>query len=246
MSTLAPALAEPAGADPGLADDVRVSLQATMDVITDAIEHHPRSQQKRIGPSEIGVDCDRALAAKIAELPEPPRGPAWKPTVGTACHTQMEDWFGKLEGDYMVEHRVHVGDIGDTQITGSTDLFLPHEGMVLDWKFVGPKALTRYKAKGPSQQYRTQAHLYGRGWERAGYPMRSVCIAFLPREGELSEGYWWWEPYDRMVALLALARANQLHARLQAEGLNQVMNSFPDCGNRYCDWCEIARRQQVA
>jgi len=64
--------------------------QAVYDVIRGAIANHPRSLQKRIGPSEIGTPCDRRIGYKLLGQEENPRGDAWKPTVGTAVHGWLE------------------------------------------------------------------------------------------------------------------------------------------------------------
>ena len=60
--------------------------QAVYGMIRHAIAHHPRSLQKRIGPSEVGTPCDRRIGYKLLGHTENERGDAWKPTVGTAVH----------------------------------------------------------------------------------------------------------------------------------------------------------------
>lgn len=238
----------PAGA--GQADSFVADLTVAgiMNVITDSITAHPRSLQKRIGPSEIGMDCTRRLIHKLAGDTEPDRGIAWKPTVGTACHTQMEAWFGALpetEG-YLVEKKVTVGTIGNTPITGSTDLFSVNDRTVIDWKFVGPAMLKKYKASGPSNQYRVQAHLYGTGWVNAGYEVEQVMIAFLPRDGELGDAYFWWEPYQPEIADAALAKANQLVTLINAIGEDATLEMYPLCNERFCPWCPAEKAAQQA
>lgn len=226
-------------------------VEEILTVIEGNITNHPRSQQKRIGPSEIGMECTRRLIHKLAGDTEPDRGPAWKPTVGTACHSQMEQWFelanqtSFLPDSYLIEQRVNVGRIGETDITGSTDLFMPHTGTVVDWKFVGPSRLKHYRLKGPSDQYRVQAHLYGKGWVAAGYTVQTVMIAFIPRDGELGDSFFWSEPYNPMVAVMGLARANQLHTRIQAEGKEAVLADYPLCGDRWCPWCHVEAVKQA-
>ena len=61
--------------------------------IIHAIENHPRSQQRAIGPSEVGEPCARKLGYKLLGAPERPQQPAWKPTVGTATHAWLESVF---------------------------------------------------------------------------------------------------------------------------------------------------------
>lgn len=228
-----------------------------MEVVTSGIAGHERSAQKLIGPSEIGVPCERALLHKLNQDEEPFRGYPWKPTVGTALHSQMEVWFLReqlvAEGvlkrvfpDWRVEEKVAVGTIGTDIIYGSTDIF-NENGAVGDHKFVGTKKLKSYKADGPGQQYRTQAHCYGRGWALRGFPVHIVMIVFLPRDGELEDTFFWWEPYDESVALAGLARANNRYNLIQAVGIDAAAAMYPLCGSPWCVWCNgSADGQQTA
>lgn len=214
-----------------------------LDVVARGIGGHKRSLQRRIGPSEVGIPCTRALIHKINQDPEPPRAPAWKPAVGTAIHAQMDEWFSEesgtngAHGRWLTEQRVVVGHIGGQEIAGHTDLWDEWSHAVIDHKFVGAKKLLGYKANGPGQQYRTQAHLYGRGWERAGKKVDLVMIAFMLRDGEIQDNYFWFEPYDRDVAEQALTKANALHAATQALGIEKLLQATPACDSIWCPWC---------
>lgn len=209
-----------------------------IDTIVTGVKSHERSAQKLIGPSEIGIPCNRALIHKLNQDEEPERGAPWKPAVGTALHAQMEEWFEKHGGgDWFIERKVNVGSIGPDDIYGSTDLF-HKSGAVLDHKFVGPARLKEYKVKGPGLQYQAQAHLYGRGWKKLGYPVHVVMIMFVPRDGELKDSYFWWEPFSEEIALLALKRAQNRYDLLHSLGLLGALNMFPSCGDMWCDWCK--------
>lgn len=224
------------------------------DVMITGIAGHERSHQKLIGPSEIGAYCERALLCKLAQLPEPERGPAWKPAVGTALHDQQERWFRNpspkamtVAADWEVEQKVAVGRIGYDTIKGSTDLYRII-GAVLDHKFVGKTRLKEYRSrKDPGQQYTVQAHTYGKGWEDDGWPVKMVGICFIPRDGELRDNWYWWEPYDRSIAEHYLARANNRWDLIQALGVEQALQLFPLCDNRtnpdweWCPWCNPHR-----
>lgn len=216
------------------------------EAITDAITNHPRSQQRRIGPSQIGTECEVRLLHAINEDPEPERiEPAWKPTVGTAVHAWLEAAF-ELRNDrlgyrrWITEQRITVGAIGPTVISGSSDLFDLFTKTVYDHKCVGPKRLLHYRAHGPGEQYRIQAHLYGLGFFNEsvafGVP-KEVAIAFLPREGELSRAYVWREAWDPKVALDALARANRLYDEIQAVGVEEACKRREPCDDTFCPWC---------
>jgi len=242
-----------------LEKDVRYALEAEhplqataeqvaeiyMDSIVQAIVAHPRSLQKRIGPSELGTACPRALLHKLNQDDEPAdsRVP-WKPTIGTAVHAWLEDVFdgvsaagGAMPGRYVTEQRVTVGTVGATTITGSADLFDTWAGFVLDHKIIGKSMLQKYRAHGPSLVYESQAQLYGKGFEDAGHTVKGVGICFLSRDQEFSDAFIWTSPYDRAHAEATLARANQLESLRVALGLEAALALYPPCEDRFCRWC---------
>ena len=235
--------------DPGGQRFAELGAAEILDTMAEAMESHPRSAQRMIGPSEIGVPCDRALLYKLAQADEPPRPPGWKPQVGTALHSQMEEWFSterKRADGWLVEERLLVGTIGGTEVRGSCDLF-NKGGLVVDHKFPGPKKLKAVKAHDdPGEQYRTQAHLYGKGWEDEGFPVQVVAIMFYPRDGELTDHYVWWESYRRDVAEAGLARANARYDLLKQVGLATAVSLYPYCTEFFCDWCNRDRQRESA
>lgn len=240
-------------AEHDLADRAKGIADQVFDIMIDKMVNQPRSLQKRIGPSEFGIECDRALLHKLARTPEPPRGPAWKPQVGTALHDQQERWFTEAaakgaseENRWLCEQSVVVGKIGGEDHAGSTDLFDAWGHAVGDWKFIGPKPLASYRSKGPSNRYRVQAHTYGRGWELEGWQVDLVMIFFIPRDGELSDSYVWSEPYNPLVAADALNKLNTLDGLRTAIGLEQALTLYPLCDDRFCPWCAPQQRQAAA
>ena len=226
-------------------------------VITHAIAQHPRSLQKRIGPSEIGRPCDRWILHKLHGDGEPDRGPAWKPAIGTAMHAQLETWFdaantpsvgGEVTNwEWVTEAEVCVGTIGQERILGHADLFHVPTGTVVDHKVVGTRQLSKYRLHGPSEQYRVQAHLYAAGFTADGGwgPARHVAIAFLPRDGELDQAYFWTEPADPHIAAAALTRANRLHTMLNVVGIDAALAASPLCDDQWCTWCRAEKRAQA-
>jgi len=224
-------IAQFTGADPTtLPGELRNILEAAM-------VNAPRSLQERIGPSELGIECDRCLAHKLAGTPERPEA-AWLPQIGTAVHEWAETVMLRHEhvrgtlgmpGRFLPECRVTVGFVGGVEISGSTDVFDTHSGTVVDWKVVGTTTLKAAKAHGASLQYQRQAHLYGKGWEDAGYQVRSVLIYFLPRNAmTLGDAYPWQADYDRQIALATLLRANEIALAIHDHGLEQVLAGMPE------------------
>lgn len=216
--------------------------------VADHIANQPRNHQKMIGPSEIGHPCTRRIAYKLAGTPEVnSRGVAWKPYVGTSVHEQVANIMAREEVTraaaeefaqrWHVEERVSVGEIDGEEVTGSCDLFDAHGGIAWDWKFTSTNMIRRtYKPKGPGDQYRVQAHLYGRGWQRAGHPVKHVGVIFLTRDGEFTDRFVWHEPYDEQVAVDALARVETIAVGLRVHG-PEVMLPLMPAVEAYCGNC---------
>jgi len=234
----------------GRGGDPQLLYAELMHIIKEAITAHPRSQQTRIGPSELGHPCDRWMSHKLRGTPEVnTRQAPWLPTVGTAIHAWLEYVFtanmvpsmaGGNEPRWLLETKVSVGTIDGQDITGSCDLYDTATATVVDWKTCGKTRLDKYRRHGPDADYRVQAHAYGRGWTRAGYDVDTVAICFLPRNGELVDTYWWSEAYDEQIAVNALARAEVIAMANTALGdaAPAAMGTVDhNCG--YCPWFTV-------
>jgi hypothetical protein len=240
-----------ANAGHGRGSDPELLADELLYYIGHFIDRQPRSLQQRIGPSEIGTPCTRKLGYKLAGTPivNHRREPAWKPAVGTSVHAFLELAMTApaTEGRFLVEQEVTVGEIGGIPISGHCDCYDLITDTVIDWKCVGPEQLKKYRSrKHPGDQYRTQAHLYGRGWHeqnRAHDPAApgpaTVMIVFLPRNGELRDAYAWHEPYQEQVAIDALSRAETVSALLALGGAEAlpVLGTADD----YCTGCPFYR-----
>lgn len=225
-------------------------------IIEHGITHQPRSLQKVVGPSEIGIECDHCLAAKLAGWEAIEHETPWLPFIGTAVHSLLEELLIRYEANrnavnttgrrFLTEAKTMVGHIDGTEIWGSTDLVDLASRTTFDYKIVGVTTL-RGARKGPSQRYRVQQQLYAKGWNDAGHRIEHVAIAYLPRNSlSLRDAIWWHEPYNRQVAIDALERANRLAIDIRAlrslgdEHVTQYVTSLPrepeckDC-TRYPD-----------
>lgn len=223
--------------------------QALYGAIRHAIDNHPRSLQKTIGPSEIGSPCDRRIGYKLLGQPEHRRGDSWKPTVGTAVHAWIEEalavkdfaavvhaagMIGDDQIEWITEKRVMVGALSDgTVIEGSCDAYHRPTATVIDHKIVGVASLRDKKANGVGQQYRTQIHLYAAGFVMAGLPVIDVAINFLPQNGNLTDGWWWSEPFDMGIAAAAISRLRAIDAHIR--NTNSV-EGLP-AADAWCSFC---------
>lgn len=214
-----------------------------LDIVRRAIDGHERSLQRAIGPSEVGHPCSRRLGYKFLDYDENPGEPNWKATVGTAIHSWLELVFGADNARHyepeatrwILEATLICGAIGGQLLTGHCDLYDQVTFTVVDHKSVGPTQLKKYKAKGPGDQYRVQAHIYGRGWALRGRRVDNVAVMFLPRNGELREAHYWFEPYDEQIALNAIGRADGI-ASLAASMGDDALQLLPTA-NAFCTFC---------
>ena len=222
-----PPITEQRGGDPALLFDELKHIIAT------AIANHPRSQQKRIGPSEIGDPCARKIAYKVTGTPVARTlPPGWRPTVGTAVHAWLEEQFLTFNqvarqdngaSRFLVEQRINAGPMAGQDLTGSCDLYDRVTATSVDWKIIGPSSHKMLRAdlnagRGPKRVYRSQLHTYGLGFTLRGLPVDRVMLVALPAAGELDDAVMWSEPYDERVARDAMTRVDRIHALTQALG----------------------------
>ncbi|MFF9898471.1 hypothetical protein [Streptomyces longispororuber] len=235
----------------GSDDTGRALAERIADLITHTARTAPRSLQKRLGPSDVGEPCERALSYQLLDWPAPrDDGDPIASVIGTGFHAWMEAAFEQRQTQlpdgrprYRIEERVTVYDspIPDAVIAGSSDLYDRATGTVWDWKLVGKTSLDNYRRKGPGPKYRTQAHLYGLGQENAGEQPRRVAVCFVGRYHELLV-HVWTEPYDRQIALDGLARLERIRQQLldldpeaHPERWQQIPTSdVAKC--RFCPW----------
>lgn len=205
-----------------------------------------RSLQKHMGPSGLGTTCLRELAHSIAQTPvvnldsDP-----WFAVIGKAVHLWLKDALNKYQFDvlglprdqprWLTESRVQVQHEAYS-LSGETDVYDTERHEVIDYKILGWSSLKHYRDWGPSTTYRVQAHTYGKGWKQAGYPVRSVCIAMLPRSHYLRHSNFWSEPFNESIADQALERAGLVRSLLAAGAQPWQMPAHVE-REVYCAWC---------
>lgn len=201
-----------------------------------------RSKQTVIGISEVGMDCRKCVARKLAEKPRTPDG-SWFPFIGTAVHDQLEHGFtDRWPDEYMLENRLHVHSYKGLELGGSCDMFVPQQGIVNDWKVVGQTAL-KDAAKGKiKNQYRIQAMLYGLGWVKKGYEVTHVSLTFLPRDLDLTNAEVVMLRYDEQIAIDALAQLEVLIDAAEILGWDAVIAKQPKAN--FCWDCRKYEQQE--
>jgi hypothetical protein len=196
----------------------------------------PRTQQRAIGPSEVGKPCARCLARSVLGRPvvrafDDP----WCRIIGTATHAWLDEAAVDAckranRGIYVSENRVHP----DPELLtkgGNADLYMVDRRMVVDHKIVSAERLKHYRHNGPGAQYRYQGHLYGLGYANAGWPVDHVAVAFWNRGGRLKDLYVWTEAYDPAIAHEALERFRSIRDLALAAGVAILphLPADPDC-----------------
>lgn len=154
----------------------------------------PRTLQQHLGPSELGVECDRQVAGKLAALPETNHVvDPWPSLRGRALHTEAEEVFG---GDNVRRNLLRW--ITEQKVTphpehpGTADLYDAVERAVVDHKFLGESSMAKIR-KQPPRKYRGQLFLYGLGYHLLGLPVQRVVIAAYPATAGSLDGLYVWE-----------------------------------------------------
>lgn len=225
----------------------RTELEARIQrIVRQASSQSARSVQRAIGPSEIGEECSRRLTYKLLDMPEAnTTGDPWPAIVGTATHAWLADAFirenERLKRDrYLVERQVFLTD----GISGTCDVYDTELGGVVDHKVLGTTSLAKVKKVGANERYRVQLHLYGLGYVRDGYDVKTVSLACYPRGGWLDGLYTWTEQYRPDIAHAAMARLSahtEAAYRLDLENHPERWALIPHQPGPGCAWCPFFR-----
>ena len=223
-------------------------------VFTEHAARAPRSLQDHLGPSELGVECDRQVAGKMAGLPATNHvADPWPSIRGTALHAYAAAAF---EGDndrsgvlrWVAEQRVVPHD----EHPGTADLYDAAELAVVDHKFLGETSMAKIRsASGPPRKYVVQLLLYGEGYRRLGLPVRRVALAAYPATAASLDGLYVWErehtDADNQLIQEVFAQTTERKALAQLlhRGLISLdqIPSAPDSNE--CYFCPFYRPQSA-
>jgi PD-(D/E)XK nuclease superfamily len=220
-----------------LGDDATNLADRIKDVVNNRSANAPRSQQKRIGLSEVGEICVRKTSYKLLDWAKTnPATDPWASISGTAIHAWLADAFMDFPDQYLVEHKVQVTD----ELSGTADLFDIANKTVIDHKCVGATAMKSRKKDGMTHQQRIQINLYGLGFERQGHAVEKVALAFYPLGGRLDGLHTIVEPYNRQLALDAIERLEDTQVllwQLDPEANPKNWDLIPTTPSRACSYC---------
>lgn len=172
-------------------DAVAVAIAAELrTIVKNAAENAPRQVQRHLGPSELGVACDRQVVHKLLDLPTTNHvSDPWPSVVGTAVHAWLADAFTATDpARWMAENKV----TPHPEHPGTADLYDVQNRRVLDHKCLGTSTHNKIRTQGPGRAYHVQLLLYALGYIRAGYPVESVALVAWPRTGSSLAGLYVW------------------------------------------------------
>lgn len=210
----------------------------------------PRTLQRRLGPSELGVACDRQVVGKMAGTPATNHVfDPWPSFVGTAVHVSLAEMF---DGDnlrkgvarWLTEQKV----TARTDISGTGDLYDAQEACVGDHKVLGVTSLAKVKRpEGPPRKYQVQLLLYGLGFINLGLPVSRVALIAYPRtKSTLDDLYVWERPFDGEAVELLDEVFQQTDLRramseLLTQGLINLMDVPATPSQEECYFCPLYR-----
>lgn len=239
-------------ADPDENSDAALLKHELMQMILWADRNAPRSQQKMIGPSEIGVVCDRRIGYRVAEIPEVNLdNDPWPAIVGTALHSWLDDAvtnWSRSHGStrWQTERSVPVTEL----IRGRGDLFDTERGIVVDHKGAGNTVMQWVKANGAKSEHKVQVQLYGLGYQNLGHEVKKVAVVYYPRAGWLRDSYAWVADFDPQVAYDALTRLGNISQNvLGLDILNhphrwEQVEPTPSNACGLCPWYDPGRESE--
>lgn len=165
-------------------------------VVAHQANHSARNLQRHLGPSELGVPCDRQVVGKLAGLPVTNHvADPWPSIVGTAVHAWLADAFTAANlalpsPRWLAEQRV----APHPEHSGTADLYDAGEMAVVDHKILGESSMAKVRSVGgPPIKYVIQLVLYAKGYRNLGLPVTRVALAAYPRTAASLDGLYVWE-----------------------------------------------------
>lgn len=221
-------------------------------VVTEQANGSARNRQRHLGPSELGVPCDRQVVGKLAGLPVTNHvADPWPSVVGTAVHAWLADAF---TGDNA--RRGEVRWLAEQRVTphpdhaGTADLYDAAETAVVDHKCLGESSMAKVRSTGgPPLKYIIQLLLYGKGYRNLGLPVTRVVLAAYPRTAATLDGLYVWEratgPQDDVLIeeVFRLTDRRKALAEEVLSGLKTFTDIPISADDSECFFCPFYRPQ---
>lgn len=217
-------------------------------VVLEHASQAPRSLQVHLGPSEIGIACDRQVAGKLAGLvPTNHVADPWASIVGTAIHAWLADAFmanNVRHGDrWLVEFKV----VPHPEHSGTGDLYDFRHQSVVDHKALGDTSMTKLKTKGPPIHYQVQLLLYALGFRKLGLPVGRIVLVAWPRTKSSLDTMYVWEKLitaeeDRLLTeVFDRLSVRKVYAAAIKAGQMRFRDVPAEPDDDTCFWCPFWR-----
>lgn len=161
--------------------------------MTEADADRPRSKQTALGPSAVG-SCRAQAWLTLKGATPTNQTSKWAAIMGTAIHAHIEAALHRadpFEDDLCTEWELFADGL-----RGHIDLYIKSAKAVVDWKTTTKKSLGYF----PSDKQRMQVQLYGWLLVANGYPVDTVSLVAIARDGDESDVAVHTEPYDPELA----------------------------------------------
>lgn len=207
-----------------LIDLLRAMLEAQDD-------DRPRTQQIEIGPSQLG-GCRRQVMYQLHGTPHVKPTERLASMMGTAIHGMIEEAFAKYGDPEDILLELEVPGVEDIGLgPGHIDLYRRSDKSITDWKTSKLKSQRYF----PQQRQRWQVHTYAFLATSAGYPVESVRLISIPRDGTFKDIKPHEEPYDENIAWQAMDWLAELWASKDTGWLPEPEMSGVMC-TEYCPY----------
>ena len=175
------------------------SVPELIKLLRDSSKQSERSQQVKIGPSELG-GCRRRTWYKLNNQPITNENVlVLSALMGTAIHSHIQK---VLEASDPKEERFLTEvEVEADGMVGHIDLYDKVTKEVIDWKSTTKKNIGYF----PSQQQRWQVQTYGYLLMANGYEVEKVTLVAMSRDGDERDIVYHSERYEPSVANEALA-----------------------------------------
>lgn len=167
-------------------------------------ERSMQSKSFQVGISDLGY-CSEYVRRMLDQQEEEPTDVTLA-FIGTALGDLIEQACLAVWPTAVAQSEVTLelhGDTGTYRLNGHPDLYIPDEGLLIDFKSVRGYAVV--KRTGPKQSQQFQRHCYAKAlWEEGAFgdlPLEQVRVAnvWIDRSGEERGLHVQMEPYDESV-----------------------------------------------
>jgi hypothetical protein len=187
-----------------------------------------RSLQKDIGPSAVG-DCKRRVFLSITNAPKVNQTDKLAAIMGTFIHAGIAEAIKRedpFKDNFLIEQEFAVDGL-----RGHVDLYIKDVKQIVDWKTTKVKSLRYF----PSLQQRLQVQLYGYLLTANGYPVETVSLVAIARDGVSEDIREHSEPYDPEMARQGLEWIAEVQGMAASGEIPEPEKDFYFCRS-FCDF----------